>query len=99
MQYPTLSSLNTYTQCRGWLEAKFLKLPNVFAIDIAAYAIMSSHYHVVLHINAKHGKSWSDKEIAERWTKPQISPAKALLMYALHQSFIKLPLLLRALHL
>ena len=49
----------SYEHRRGWLEAKLLELPKVFAIDIAAYAIMSNHYHVVLHINTKCGKSWS----------------------------------------
>jgi len=57
----------SYEHRRGWLEEKLLQLPEVFAIDIAAYAIMINHYHVVLHINAQRGKSWSDKEVAERW--------------------------------
>ena len=56
-----------YEHRRGWLEDKLLKLPEVFAIDIAAYAIMSNHYHTVLHINSKKAKSWSDIEVVERW--------------------------------
>jgi len=44
-----------------------LELPKVFAIDIAAYAIMSNHYHVILHINTDRAKSWSDYEVVERW--------------------------------
>jgi hypothetical protein len=39
----------------------------VFAIDIAAYAIMSNHYHVILHINTDKAKTWSDYEVVERW--------------------------------
>ena len=37
---------------RGWVEDKLLALAQVFCIDVAAYAVMSNHYHVVLHINA-----------------------------------------------
>jgi hypothetical protein len=36
-----------YEHRRGWLEAKLLQLTQIFAIQIAAYAIMNNHYHVV----------------------------------------------------
>jgi len=52
---------------RGWIEARLLELAGVFAIDIAAYAVMSNHYHVVLHVDAERVKTWSDIEVAERW--------------------------------
>jgi REP element-mobilizing transposase RayT len=43
-------------------------LSQVFAIDVCAYAIMSNHYHLVLHVNAASAESWSDEEVAQRWT-------------------------------
>ena len=57
----------SYEHRRGWLEDRLLLLPDVFAIDIAAYAVMSNHYHVVLHINKQRIDSWDDLEIAHRW--------------------------------
>jgi hypothetical protein len=48
---------NSYEHRRSWLEDRLLKLPEVFAIDIAAYAIMSNHYHVILHINTARAKT------------------------------------------
>ena len=57
----------SYEHRRAWLEDKLLSLPKIFAIDIAAYSIMSNHYHVVLHINAEKAKLWTDIEIVERW--------------------------------
>ncbi|WP_344797525.1 hypothetical protein [Litoribacillus peritrichatus] len=33
----------SYEHRRGWLENKLLSLPSIFAIEIAAYAIMSNH--------------------------------------------------------
>jgi len=57
----------SYGHRRGWLEGKLLALPNTFAINIAAYAIMSNHYHVVLHIDKKQADQWSDLEVVERW--------------------------------
>ncbi len=40
-----------YGQKRQRIEDRLLSLYNIFAIDISAYAIMSKHYHVVLHID------------------------------------------------
>ncbi len=57
----------SYEHRRGWLEDRLLELPTIFAIDVAAYAIMSNHYHAVLHINVKRAKSWSDLDVVERW--------------------------------
>jgi len=42
-------------------------LCSIFAIDIAAYAIMSNHYHLVLKVNSDNALDWSDDEIIERW--------------------------------
>jgi REP element-mobilizing transposase RayT len=52
---------------RQWIEDRLLVLANIFAIDIAAYAVMSNHYHVVLHINREQALSWSELEVVEHW--------------------------------
>jgi hypothetical protein len=44
-----------------------LILAGIYAIDIAAYAVMSNHYHVVLHVDREQGLAWSDAEVIERW--------------------------------
>lgn len=62
---------STTGQCfehrRQWLEDRILAVAQVFAIDIAAYAVMSNHYHVVLHINKIESLAWTDQEVCERW--------------------------------
>ncbi|MBL4782781.1 MAG: transposase, partial [Porticoccaceae bacterium] len=52
---------------RGWVEDKLLALAQVFCIDVAAYAVMSNHYHVVLHINAPQAEQLTDLAVIERW--------------------------------
>lgn len=58
-----------YEHRRGWIENKVFELTSVFAIDVAAYAIMSNHYHLVLHIDESQANSWSAREVIERWTR------------------------------
>nr|MDA3932856.1 transposase [Gammaproteobacteria bacterium] len=38
-----------------------------FAIDVAAYAVMSNHYHVILKINTDQATAWSMEEVLQRW--------------------------------
>lgn len=52
---------------RGWIVHRLKQLAAVFCIDIAAYAVMSNHYHVVLRINQETCNSLSDDEVIERW--------------------------------
>jgi hypothetical protein len=52
---------------RQWLEDRILTLAQIFAIDVAAYAVMSNHYHVVLHINKIKNLAWTDQEVCQRW--------------------------------
>jgi REP element-mobilizing transposase RayT len=52
---------------RAWLVERIKLLTNVYAIDIAAYAIMSNHYHLVLRVDKEQALDWSLEEVIERW--------------------------------
>lgn len=54
---------------RQWIVDRMLLLGEVFTIDICAYAVMSNHYHVVLHVDAKQAADLSDNEVAKRWLR------------------------------
>ncbi|MBQ4835152.1 transposase [Pseudoalteromonas luteoviolacea] len=54
---------------RTWLVERVKLLSRVFAIEIAAYAIMSNHYHLVVKVNRQQALSWSDNEVISRWYK------------------------------
>ncbi|QQX81056.1 transposase [Shewanella sp. KX20019] len=58
-----------YDHRRGWVEAQILKLTEVFAIDVAAYAVMSNHLHIVLYIDLETANQWSDREVVIQWHK------------------------------
>ncbi|MEZ8146306.1 transposase [Enterovibrio norvegicus] len=65
----------SYEHRRAWIEKRLLALAGAFCIDVCAYAIMSNHYHVVLHINAEKAKTLSDVEVVERWLAFHHGPA------------------------
>lgn len=56
-----------YEHRRQWIEDKILELGAIFALDICAYAVMSNHYHVVLHIDKTSAEIWSIDEVIEHW--------------------------------
>ncbi len=43
-------SQKSYEHRRQWVEDRLYFLASLFAIDICAYAVMSNHTHLVLHI-------------------------------------------------
>jgi hypothetical protein len=54
---------------RAWIEARLQTLAGVFAIDVCAYAVMSNHYHVVLHLNSAEQQGLSEAEVVTRWQR------------------------------
>ncbi|ACA88998.1 hypothetical protein [Shewanella woodyi] len=56
-----------YDYRRDWVESLLLKLGDIFAIDVAAYAVMSNHLHVVLYIDIETVNRWSDRTVVEQW--------------------------------
>ncbi|OBP14974.1 hypothetical protein A5320_06100 [Rheinheimera sp. SA_1] len=52
---------------RDWILERQTLLTQMFAIDIAAFALMSNHYHLVVRVDAAKAASWSYQDIANRW--------------------------------
>jgi hypothetical protein len=59
---------------RQWLEDRILELGEIFAVDLCGYAVLSSHYHIVLRTDPHRVDDWSDEEVADKWI--QVSPRK-----------------------
>jgi len=49
-------------------------LAGVFAIDVAAYAVMSNHAHLVVRVDAERAQAWSQEEVLRRWTRLYVGP-------------------------
>ncbi|MDR9440630.1 MAG: transposase [Halomonas sp.] len=57
-----------YEHRRGWIAERLHQLAGIFAIDVAAYAVMSNHYHLVVRVDAARAANWSNDEVLRRWT-------------------------------
>ena len=68
----TIASSGWWFASRSWQQFR----------DICAYAVMSNHYHLVLHVNQDQLGQWSDEEVIKRWTA--IFPNNAKLVETLH---------------
>ena len=52
---------------KSWLVDRLMLLGEVFAIDIAAYAVMSNHYHLVVRMNPDRSRRWSRDDVISHW--------------------------------
>ena len=54
---------------REWIVERLAFLVDVFAIEVASYAVMSNHYHLVLRVDKSKASDWSEGEVIHRWKK------------------------------
>jgi REP element-mobilizing transposase RayT len=59
----------SFSHRRQWVAERMHFLAGLFNIDICGYAIMSNHYHLVLHVNLAEGLQMSDEDICQRWSQ------------------------------
>ncbi len=63
-----------YEHRRVWLEAQILRLCELFAVDLYAYAIISNHYHLIAETFPTRVLGWTDREVARRWCEIGLEP-------------------------
>ena len=59
----------SYEHRRQWIVERMAYLTEAFAIEVASYAVMSNHYHLVLRVDKDKANGWSESEIIRRWKK------------------------------
>src|SRR3954471_24701206 len=50
-----------------WLEERLRYLARCFAVEVAGYAVMSNHVHVIVRLDRAVAMGWSDLEVGGRW--------------------------------
>lgn len=64
--FDTLSG-KSFEHRRVWIESRLKHLVSIFAIELAAYAVMANHLHDVVHTRPDVANTWSAEEVARRW--------------------------------
>ena len=57
----------SYQHRREWVERQLLTQSRAFCVDVAGYAIMSNHFHVVVKVNLELAASLSAEAVLTRW--------------------------------
>jgi REP element-mobilizing transposase RayT len=77
---------------RGWVEQRLLDLAQSFAVELYAWAVMSNHTHVVLRVDPDVAATWTDIEVATRWTRlARTLDADPLPVHARTQALLQQP--------
>ena len=58
-----------YNHRKAWLTSRLFHLAQYFAVEVDAYTIMSNHFHLVLFYDPLACDTWSDEEVAYRWSE------------------------------
>ena len=56
-----------FSHRKGWLVDRMTHLARCFAVEIAAWAIMDNHFHLIVYYDPKVHRLWTDEEVARRW--------------------------------
>ncbi|MBT8077965.1 MAG: hypothetical protein KJO31_05275 [Gammaproteobacteria bacterium] len=57
----------SYEHRRDWIETRIRVLSSLFSIRVCAYAVMSNHYHLVVHLHPSEATGWSEQDVLKRW--------------------------------
>ena len=48
----------SYEHRKSWVEARIFELGNIFACGVHAWAVMSNHLHIVVHMSPATANGW-----------------------------------------
>jgi hypothetical protein len=63
-----------FSHRKAWVLERLTLLASMFAIDTCAYAILSNHYHLVLHVDRARAQAWSLQEVVAQWQRLFVAP-------------------------
>jgi hypothetical protein len=58
----------SYEHRRDWVEARMKYLASIFTVDIAAFAILHNHYHIVVRVDDERIWEMPTEEVIRRWS-------------------------------
>jgi len=56
-----------YEYRKQWIENRLKELVGVFAVELAGFAVMDNHLHLLVRLDSKKAQEWSVDEVVRRW--------------------------------
>lgn len=56
-----------YSHRRQWVVDRMDLLTTAFAVEVASYAVMSNHYHLVLRVDTERAAQWTWQQVVVQW--------------------------------
>jgi hypothetical protein len=63
-----------YSHRKHWVLERLTELTSIFSVDVCAYAVMSNHYHLVVHVDRGRTGRLAREEVVERWAQLYCAP-------------------------
>ena len=64
----------SYEHRRDWVVQRIKHIAAIFTIDVASYAVMSNHYHIVVRVDNERPYEMSTREVLKRWSQLYTGP-------------------------
>jgi hypothetical protein len=56
-----------YSHRKLWVLERLAQLSSIFSIDVCAYAVMSNHYHLVVHVDRTRAQRHPPRTSTDFW--------------------------------
>jgi REP element-mobilizing transposase RayT len=53
-----------YSHRKPWVLERLVQLSSIFAVDVCAFAVMSNHYHLVVHVDEQRANPGPHKKLS-----------------------------------
>ena len=57
------------TDRKQWIEDRLQELASIFALEVAGFAALDNHLHVLVRLSPEVAADWSDEEVVRRWAR------------------------------
>ena len=54
---------------KQWIEDRLRFLAEIFAIDVAGFAVLDNHMHVLVRLAPERVLEWSDEDVVRKWAR------------------------------
>ncbi len=54
---------------KRWIQQRLEELVAIFSLEVAGFAVLDTHLHLLVYIDLKRAKRWSKRDVLRRWAR------------------------------